>query len=277
MFCAIQAATRAGIRENEDAVWAQRDFLFVIDGATGLSGENYMDPVSDACWFAGTTARLLRDMLPENGPLPDILRGAMERVRLQWQGPEEAMPTASIAIWRCRGKRLELLQLGDCTASAALRDGSVRVWQEKALAELDRVALEQMLMHCRETGCSMEEARKWITPVLRKHRALHNRPGGYWTLDPTGAGISRARLAELPAEQCRSVCAWSDGFAQLSQFVPQWDAATLHKRVLDQGAGSLMDILYEKQERDRALLAVPRFKLRDDTSVAAAQIEEGQG
>ena len=120
----------------------------------------------------------------------------------------------------------------------------------------------------------MEEARKWITPVLRKHRALHNRPGGYWTLDPTGAGISRARLAELPAEQCRSVCAWSDGFAQLSQFVPQWDAATLHKRVLDQGAGSLMDILYEKQERDRALLAVPRFKLRDDTSVAAAQVEE---
>ena len=87
MFCAIQAATRAGIRENEDAVWAQRDFLFVIDGATGLSGENYMDPVSDARWFAGTTARLLRDMLPENGPLPDILRGAMERVRLQWQPP----------------------------------------------------------------------------------------------------------------------------------------------------------------------------------------------
>ena len=108
MFCAIQAATRAGIRENEDAVWAQRDFLFVIDGATGLSGENYMDPVSDARWFAGTTARLLRDMLPENGPLPEILRGAMERVRLQWQGPEEAMPTASIAIWRCRGKHLEL-------------------------------------------------------------------------------------------------------------------------------------------------------------------------
>ena len=33
-------------------------------------------------------------------------------------------------------------------------------------------------------------------------------------------------------------------------------------------------ILYEKQERDRALLAVPRFKLRDDTSVAAAQVEE---
>ena len=35
-----------------------------------------------------------------------------------------------------------------------------------------------------------------------------------------------------------------------------------------------MDILHEKQEQDRALLAVPRFKLRDDTSVAAAQVEE---
>lgn len=274
MFCATQAVTRAGLRENEDTVWAQREFLFVMDGATGLGGENYMDPVSDARWFAGTTAQLLRETLPENAALPDILRAAMERVLRQWRGPGEAMPTASIAIWRCRGERLELLQLGDCTASVEMRDGSVRVWEDKALAALDGAALSQMQAHCRATGCTMEEARAWITPVLRKHRALHNTPGGYWTLDPTGAGIAQARLVELPVEACRSVCAWSDGFAQLSQFVPEWDPAALHKQILTQGARGLMDILYEKQEQDRDMQAVPRFKRRDDTSAVAAQIEE---
>lgn len=274
MFCATQAVTRAGLRENEDTVWAQREFLFVIDGATGLSGENYMDPVSDARWFAGITAQLLRETLSENAALPDLLSTAMDRVLRQWRGPETAMPTASIAIWRCRGERLELLQLGDCTASAAMANGSVRVWEDKALAALDGAALFQMQTHCRATGCTMEEARAWITPVLQEHRALHNTPGGYWTLDPTGAGIGRARLVELPIAACRSVCAWSDGFAQLSQFVPEWTPAVLHKQVLTQGAQSLMDILYEKQEQDRAMLAVPRFKRRDDTSTVAAQIEE---
>ena len=59
MFRDIQAVTRAGLHANEDAVGAGKDFLFVVDGATGLSHRNYMDPRSDARWFAGQTARLL--------------------------------------------------------------------------------------------------------------------------------------------------------------------------------------------------------------------------
>lgn len=82
MFCATQAVTRAGLRKNEDTVWAQRGFLFVIDGATGLSGENYMDPVSDARWFAGTTAALHKQGLTQGaGRLMDILYEKQEQDR----------------------------------------------------------------------------------------------------------------------------------------------------------------------------------------------------
>ena len=114
MLRSIQTVTRAGLRVNEDAVGAGEDFLFVIDGATNLSGRNYMDTRSDAYWFAQRTAGLLREMLAdEKGTLSDIVHGAMERVLHQWAGSEEAMPTASAAIWRCRGDKVELFQLGD--------------------------------------------------------------------------------------------------------------------------------------------------------------------
>ena len=274
MFRAIQTATRPGLHANEDAVGAGERFLFVIDGATGLSGRNYMDPNSDARWFAARTAAFLQEQLPrEEKPLSHILRAAMETIRRAWSGPEEAMPTASIAIWRCGAEGLELFQLGDCTASLEMADGSVRAWQEEALSRLDRLALEQMVARCQKTGCTMEEARLWAAPILQKHRALHNQPGGYWTLDPTGAGIAHARTARLPLDMCRSVCAYSDGFAQLSEFVPQWDAETLHRLLLDRGPERLMDTLYEMQEQDRQMLRVPRFKLRDDTTAAAARLE----
>ena len=42
--------------------------------------------------------------------------------------------------------------------------------------------------------------------------------------------------------------------------------------LLEQGAQKLMDNLFEKQEQDRDMLLVPRFKLRDDTTAAAARI-----
>lgn len=273
MFRDIQAVTRAGLHANEDAVGAGKDFLFVVDGATGLSHRNYMDPRSDARWFAGQTARLLQELLPDrNLSLSDILHTAMDTVLRRWDGPAEALPTAAIAVWRCRGDELELLRLGDCGASAEKADGSVLCWQERELTRLDALVLEQMLTRCRDTGCTMEEARRWATPILQKHRALHNTPEGYWTLDPTGVGIDHAQTARLPLRECRSVCAYSDGFAQLIHFMPGWDAAALHRMLLEQGAQKLMDNLFEKQEQDRDMLLVPRFKLRDDTTAAAARI-----
>ena len=89
MLRSIQTVTRAGLRVNEDAVGAGEDFLFVIDGATNLSGRNYMDTQSDARWFALQTAGLLREMLAdEKGTLSDLVRGAMERVLHRWTGPK---------------------------------------------------------------------------------------------------------------------------------------------------------------------------------------------
>ena len=53
--------------------------------------------------------------------------------------------------------------------------------------------------------------------------------------------------------------------------------------LLTHGVSELMDFLYEKQEQDKEMLLVPRFKLRDDTTAIAAQIKlqtaqrEGKG
>lgn len=284
MFRSIQSNTRPGLHINEDAVWGQEDFLFVIDAATGLSNHLYMSLESDAHWFAAQTARLLCQLLPDKClSIPAILHIAMENIQNQWLGPESAMPTAGIAIWRCHNDSLELLNLGDCGASVEFTDGHIAVWQERNLTRLDTSVLNQMVLHCRDNGCTMEEARRWAAPLLRENRALHNKPGGYWILDPSGVGIDHARTATLPLSECHSVCAYSDGFAQLCQFMPGLDEAVLHRMLLTHGVYELMDFLYEKQEQDKEMLFVPRFKLRDDTTAIAAQIKlqtaqrEGKG
>lgn len=85
MFRSIQSNTRPGLHINEDAVWGQEDFLFVIDGATGLSNQLYMGLESDARWFAAQTARLLCQLLPDKClSIPAILHIAMENIQNQW-------------------------------------------------------------------------------------------------------------------------------------------------------------------------------------------------
>lgn len=50
----------AGARREycEDALYADERCAFVIDGATGVSGEKVTDAETDAAWFARRTARI---------------------------------------------------------------------------------------------------------------------------------------------------------------------------------------------------------------------------
>ena len=48
----IDAVCIAGSNKNEDSIGYGDDFIFVIDGATGLRGVNIMGMRSDAEWFS---------------------------------------------------------------------------------------------------------------------------------------------------------------------------------------------------------------------------------
>lgn len=276
-FRAVSTFTRPGARWNEDAVGGGGNYLYVLDGATGLGAAPVMDPVSDAAWLVRETARWLDRWLPEETcPLEDILAQGMARLLDQWRGPRAALPSAGAAIFRRRGEGVEYFGLGDCAASLQLADGTFRTWEEAALSALDRQALEEAQALAQAQGRSLRESLPGIQATLRRHRALRNTPGGYWILDPTGAGIPHARRAMVPLTQCRSLFLCTDGLAQCVGFGLAADVADLHRRALEQGMASLADALWTCQAADPDLEAVPRFKLRDDATGALCRVEEGK-
>lgn len=277
MFYDTQALSLAGAKNNEDAVGAGKTTLFVIDGATGLNSVRCTSWASDAAWFAQMTAELLTAELSEDDrEISEIVSGIMTKLKLLWPGKEEDMPSAGIAIFRVRKNTLEYFGLGDCSASVLLENGQFRSFEEQRLKALDQAALGEMTARCRECGCTMQEARQLITDTLIRNRALKNTPQGYWCLDPSGVGILHARKAVLPLEKCRSVFLCTDGYEQLIGFGEVKTLEELHKRTIQEGGEELAKRLFALQEADIDMLKLPRFKFRDDTTVAAGRISHGE-
>lgn len=260
--------THPGVGQcNEDAVGGGPGYLYVIDGATGLcDAPPCMDRTqTDAAWFARETAKWLDAHLPLDLDLGDLLAQGMARLQAQWRGG--APPTAGLAILRCRGGDLELLALGDCLCSIQKRDGSFLTSRETALSRLDALALAELTGHARRLGRPPAACLPWIGETLRRHRALANHPGGYWVLDPSGAGIPHALRLTLPRSACASALLCTDGFGQLLDFAALTLPA-LHRWVARQGIAALAEELFIRQAADPDFTAVPRFKLRDDTTAA---------
>ncbi len=262
--------SRPGGSCNEDAAGGGSGWLYVLDGATGLTGgAPVMDAASDAAWLARETARWLDRHLPDSGrTLEDILAEGMDRLRGQWKGPEDTLPSAGIALFRARGAVVEYFGLGDCAASLQKTDGSMDTWEEQALRRLDANALQQAQALAARKGCSLRQAMPGIRDILQAHRALRNTPQGYWILDPTGQGIPHARRAEVPLQECRSLFLCTDGLAQCIGFGLADSLSGLHRRVQRDGLQPLFDQLDAQQQDDLDLQRLPRFKWRDDASGA---------
>lgn len=65
----------AGARREycEDALYADERCAFVIDGATGVSGEKVTDAETDAAWFARRHRAYLCAALHEDREMEDII------------------------------------------------------------------------------------------------------------------------------------------------------------------------------------------------------------
>lgn len=269
---------------NEDAIGYGEQFLFVLDGATGLTSDlPVMASDSDAAWFARETAQWLETHLLSSfeRSISELLQQGMRELLSRWKGELQQLPSAGIAVFRlCKNYKnqdhayLEYFGLGDCLASIERTDGSFYIWKEQALESLDAEAIRQALCYREKYHCSMYESLIAIQDVLRRHRDLRNQPDGYWILDPSGIGISHARYAKIPVQQCRSLFLCTDGFAQLIGFGVASDLPELHQKIAqgEETIQSLSKQLFALQSEDCELLRLPRFKLRDDTSAIFAEI-----
>lgn len=283
MFQVMESLCIRGSAVPEDRMGLGENYLFVIDGASGLTDLRVTDQGSDAAWLAESLRLALERRLPHSDQaLPCLLRDIAAQLKAQYDAAWQARgiaspvdyPTAGLAILRLREGSLEYLGLGDCDVVVQRRDGQFDVRSEDRLSALDRDALAKMAAFSRDTGCTMLEARSALNNLLIHNRQLCNHPEGYWIFDPTGLGLSHARQDRWPVEQIRSVSLLTDGFAQLVQpFGLAADLTQLHRQMEDQGLALLSQKLFTYQERDPYCTHYPRFKLRDDTTAIWALLQ----
>ncbi len=281
MFEIVESLSVKGNPVMEDRIGWGEKYLFVIDGASGLTPAHVTRSDSDAAWLAERLRQGLTKMLPdETRDVPDILADIASELRTEYQNAWSAhydtapvFPSAGVAIVRQRDPYLECFALGDCTVTVEFMDGDVKTLEETELTRLDRQAIAEMAELSRSTGCTMLEARKALNHVLIRNRNLLNHPDGYWIFDPTGLGIPHIRMRKAPAEQVRCVCAMTDGFSQLVEpFGVAADAAALHGCMRNQGLAVLAAQLFALQDGDPNCDRYPRFKLRDDTTAILARM-----
>lgn len=269
--------TGFGAKACEDIVGYGRNYCFVMDGASGLGGNQIIDPVSDSAWMVKKFRDGLCRLLDQDDPRPtrELLLEVVAEIRQEYLQALERTgvltpvdsPSAGMALFRQRDNKLEFIGMGDCVGVAILPDGSHFYSLDENLPALDQQVIEEMTALHRQTGISMKEAKQVCNPQLLHNRGLRNKPGGYWILDLlTDDGIHNAREAVWELTAPVQVGAFSDGLAQLTEVFGQYpDYISLFAAMQQEGAEKLFRHLCALQDADPELDRYPRLKHRDDT------------
>ncbi|SCL25344.1 protein phosphatase 2C domain-containing protein [Micromonospora inyonensis] len=170
-------------RVNEDRVFASNDTVVVLDGATQMRAETGCR--HDVAWFVDRLGCHLAAALatePDNSPETALARAIVDVRGLHEDSCDLThadSPSATVAILRCRGAKLEYLVLCDTVIAFRRRGGNVHVVTDERLRRLP-------------------------DDTQATKRALRNRIGGFWVAgtDPAAArnAVSgRVELADVDA------------------------------------------------------------------------------
>ena len=140
----IDAVCIAGSNKNEDSIGYGKDFIFVIDGATGLRGVNIMGMRSDAEWFSKRLAEQLQKYLKfDSLSIQEILYRSLDLIRDEYMSVlmrhpnypniQPDYPSAGLVIFRERDGYLESYRLGDCVGVVRYKSGKIALMKEENL------------------------------------------------------------------------------------------------------------------------------------------------
>lgn len=279
MFFDVNVSTKAGLAHNEDAVFANQSLLIVMDGASSLGGFHLTPAPTDACWLAGETVAMLAEKLAlPSVSIPEALTQTAAELRaklLAFGYPEDpyTFPSGSVMLARDLGDQVELFSLGDCTALVCYADGRPALcFHDDAVTRLDAAVLAQAGKLAREAGMDVADVLPRLHPMLVENRLKRNRENGYWIFEPAGLGVPHGQRLLLPKENMHSLALMSDGFYDMVEM----DGGPSHQQMLNlletTPADALIERLYAALEKDPRLNAFPRFKIKDDATVAFARL-----
>ena len=210
-------ATSAGHpgRDNEDFVGAVPGVVVLVDGA-GISG------VEDLCrhgiaWYAhrlGTTllTHLSLDAASESDrDLADVLAAGIDEVtdlhRDTCRITDPSSPSATVAVVRMAGERVDHLVLGDSVIVLDVVDGPPYVVEDRREPEIARPLRDALALL--EAGTP--EYDRVLDEARTAFRARRNQPGGFWVAKDDGRVAAEAVSGSHDLAALRGVALLSNG------------------------------------------------------------------
>jgi hypothetical protein len=263
---------------NEDRWGAIGDAVWVLDGATGLAEPRLLPGPSDALWLVDQVDAGLKRQAGVAAVPADILRPIVRQAQAGFAGqalrpdaPPADLPSAGLTMLRLRGSAMELSSLGDCRIVYPGADGIPRCFGTSAVTALDDRLVEEVV-RLQARGLSREQIWRDVLPMIRRHRALVNLPGGYWVLDLSERGLEHIEIATVPAVSGAAFLLVSDGFYRLVDLYRRHSYETLLAAALGRGLAPLHDELRAIEAADADCRRFPRLKPRDDATAVLVRL-----
>jgi hypothetical protein len=253
--------------ENEDFAAAAPGLLVMIDGAGAPAGLE-SGCVHSVSWYARTLGGLLLASAakPDVG-LDEALATSIEAVNALHAGTcdlrNPGSPSATVAVARVRGERLEHLVLSDSVLLLDLVDGDpVAITDDRLAAviagldESDEVSPLGSDEHAGRLRGRVEQ--------LAVHR---NQPGGFWVASTKPEAAFEALVGTTPLGELNAVGLLSDGASRLADRFHLMSWRDLLAVLRKDGPVELIARTREAEATDPDGARWPRGKASDDASV----------
>ncbi len=264
---------------NEDSCYATENFMFVVDGATGLYKTNYTPFTSDAVWLSQYISNYLKEELSNiDKSLGEIVSDAVKSSVNAFESyyseqKEVGYPSATGSIVRINENKLEYLVIGDSPILIEDKNGTVTELFEPQLRKLDKSVIADMVEHAGTKGLHINESIEFVREKLRHNRGLANTPEGYHSISKDISVGEKALTGEFLIKDIKTVAILSDGFAQHFELLKCSENATdFMSQLKSKSINELYSEITASQNSDPHFNQYPRIKHSDDASIVVGQL-----
>lgn len=201
---------------NEDIVGYHNNTYWVIDGATGLFDNTYINKTNDVVWLVNMLNKYLPQFVDDTKSLSDILTDTLKLIYdIAIEINSEVahiesykLPTFAITLFRFNRLKnpneFEYLILGDCSIIVSV-DGNVEYLTDNGIERFTIINKQKTKLFEGD-----EDKYNKIKEVYKETRKLLNTKGGYYIGSLDGKGVGKAVIGSRPYNKIK-VLAFTDG------------------------------------------------------------------
>lgn len=266
---------------NEDECYVCENFGFVLDGATGLSGENYTKEKTDALWLVKQAKEFLIENLGNlNKKVEDIVKECIIYTNTLFDKIVKNIntidkPSCCLSLFRIENDKIKFFALGDCPILIKLKNGKVDYLICDDILKLDEKSHHSVLDYKLKHNVPYLEARHSINHIFLENRLLKNTDRGYYIFSDDANAVDHALVNKYYNKvDIEKIIILSDGYSQVFDTVYIYTNEELVDKInTEEDVKNIYNTLTKLQKEDKDCEKYNRFKLSDDASLICKKLD----